>query len=185
MAIDEPPESALPALVTQDPTVGLARLEAERARTDADRARANRIPDPVLGVRFSEERGGNERLAGLTISIPLSGALRAAERDRSTARAHLLENRVSLVKQQQTQQRIELNTVRQSALTRARYLDTEYQARSAAASVLLRAYEAGDGDLITVSMAEREARRSNLGAVEARIDAWHAHALLTLYPDAE
>lgn len=50
---------------------------AKKAELSAARARADRIPDPTVGVYTASEAFRNERIVGLSLSIPLSGSYRS------------------------------------------------------------------------------------------------------------
>lgn len=52
--------------------------QARRAEAVADRARADRAPDPQIGFRAFSERGGEETGLGITFSIPIGGGARDA-----------------------------------------------------------------------------------------------------------
>ena len=69
------------AILEHNHELGVARAESARARIGASRADAERRPDPSIGVRMARERDGEERLLGVTLAIPLSGAGRRADAD--------------------------------------------------------------------------------------------------------
>lgn len=52
--------------------------QARRAEAVADRARADRAPDPTIGLRAFSERDGEETGLGITFSIPIGGSAREA-----------------------------------------------------------------------------------------------------------
>ena len=58
--------------------LGVARNETRRQHALASRAGHERTPDPSVGVQVARERGGEDRLVGAFVSIPLPGAARAA-----------------------------------------------------------------------------------------------------------
>jgi cobalt-zinc-cadmium efflux system outer membrane protein len=62
------------AVLQHNHELGLARAESARARISASRSDAERRPDPSIGVRMARERSGEERLLGVSLSIPLPGA---------------------------------------------------------------------------------------------------------------
>lgn len=67
----------------------LARLTAEQAQLSAQRARRNRLPDPTVGVEYSDEFGGQENSVMARISIPIGGRYRSATADRASSTASL------------------------------------------------------------------------------------------------
>lgn len=74
-------------LTEGDHGVRMARAEAEQARVRADRVALDERPDPTLGVHWSREQAGRERLVGVSVSLPLGGAGRAADRRQALAEA--------------------------------------------------------------------------------------------------
>jgi len=71
-------ESLRQAVVANSHEIEYAEEMARQAAAIADRARADRIPDPEIGVRLFSERGGEETGVGVTVSIPLGGGAREA-----------------------------------------------------------------------------------------------------------
>lgn len=68
----------------------IAAAEAESARMAAvaDRARADRMADPTIGLRLFSEFGGLERGAGVFVSMPLGGGHRRAIASEASAGAY-------------------------------------------------------------------------------------------------
>jgi len=66
------------AVVENSHEIGYVEDLALRAVATADRARADRIADPQLGLRVFSERDGDETGVGVTFSIPIGGAARDA-----------------------------------------------------------------------------------------------------------
>jgi len=66
------------SVVQNSHEIGYADDLALRAGAVADKARADRVPDPQLGLRVFSERGGDETGVGLTFSIPIGGGAREA-----------------------------------------------------------------------------------------------------------
>ncbi len=58
--------------------IAFAEANAKRATAVADRARADRFPDPQIGLRAFSERDGEETGIGVTFSIPIGGGAREA-----------------------------------------------------------------------------------------------------------
>lgn len=73
--------------------LGVARSESARARIQATRADAERRPDPSVGVHMANDRGGEEHIVGLTLSIPLPGEGRRADADMAVASAQASAHR--------------------------------------------------------------------------------------------
>ncbi len=58
--------------------IGYVDAQAKRAEAVAERARADRTPDPQFGFRAFSERDGEETGLGVTFSIPIGGSAREA-----------------------------------------------------------------------------------------------------------
>lgn len=74
-------------VVSRSHEIGAADREAARLGTLARRAQRDRIADPSLGLRMFSERGGQERGAGLMLSIPIGGGYRKAAAQEAGAQA--------------------------------------------------------------------------------------------------
>lgn len=82
-------------IIERSHEIAAANGQAERQSILAERARADRMADPSLGVRLFSERGGEERGAGLFVSLPLGGGhrralAREAEAQAGAARSELM-----------------------------------------------------------------------------------------------
>ena len=66
-----------------------AALEAERARLQLRRKKADRLPDPTFGVGLRNDFGGDETAVVATFSIPLGGQARRSRADEATAQARI------------------------------------------------------------------------------------------------
>lgn len=84
-----PPEISEPAdieslvglrerVLTNSHEIGYVDAQARRAEAVAERARADRSPDPQIGFRAFSERDGEETGLGITFSIPIGGRTREA-----------------------------------------------------------------------------------------------------------
>ena len=159
-------------LVSANHELLLAQAEAEKAGTHAQRVRADRMPDPSVGVRFSNERAGAEKVAGVYVAIPFSGAARSAASQQAAAeslwygdQAQIIEARLRVEAAalwQQTQQSVE-------SWQRAQRSQTHLQTY---ASMLTRGYQMGEGALNEVLLARRQALEAALIEVETWGRAW-------------
>jgi outer membrane protein TolC len=162
--------------------IHIARLLADRQAYLARRARLDRLPDPTLGLRTFNERGGEETGFGLTLSVPLGVARRSATADRQTAEAAAAEARwARMVREVGRIAETDVIAAR-AGLAAWRDAATAAQATELASGRIQRAYELGERDLADLLVARRqtfEAQRQELAA-RARANA----ALLKLALDA-
>lgn len=154
--------------------VKVAEHEAARQDATAKRAWADRIPDPSLGVRFFNERDGEERAVGLVFSMPLPGRYRRelASAERAQARARLRDVEVIrrvLVKDAHL--KVALAT---DAFNQWRAQHEAHEAMRAAASRTHRAWELGETGLAERLLAARRAREMAYQELGARASAHEA-----------
>ena len=170
----------------------LARAESQRARLVASRADAERTPDPSIGFHVGSDRGGEERLTGISLSIPFPGQARAANARRETALA-------SAAAQREAATMIRINA---EIATRFALADTAYeswrraedaaQRLEQAATLISRARTLGETGIGEVLLAQRQANEARLGANSTRLDALEARYRLYVdthqlwpYPDPD
>ncbi|MDD5297365.1 MAG: TolC family protein [Rhodocyclaceae bacterium] len=165
------PESWREAILAHNHELGMARAESLRARLEAQRSDKERMPDPTIGLRMGRERGGEEHVAGLTLSFPLPGAARdatgriaLAQADAATAREAAILRKVEA-----EAEALEQNVRAQHAA----WLDSKEAAerQGEAADMMARAYTLGEGSLADMLMARRLAFEARLSAQLARLTA--------------
>jgi outer membrane protein TolC len=158
----------------------MVRSERRIQKMLAQRSRADRLPDPTLGVRYSSEMGGNEKLAGVYLSIPLSFGLRSANAENAEYQAQIAGDRENAVRRR-------LDGDIYSAHTQAlSSYQIWLQAREAAVSIrqnadlISRAYSLGESSLSETLIARRLALESTLSESLMRLDANEARYRLLL-----
>jgi outer membrane protein TolC len=159
----------------------LARAQTQRARLLASRADAERTPDPTLGFHLGADRSGEERLSGISLSIPFPGPARSANARRATALAA-----ASAQQEAATLAKINAEIARTFASAQAAYeawqrADEAAQRIEQAAALTARARTLGEAALSDVLLAQRQAHEARLGATSARLDALEAR--YRLYAD--
>jgi outer membrane protein TolC len=130
--------------------LNLMRAERDRAALTAQRQRQDRMPDPTLGVYTSRERMGAERVLGVSVGIPFSGASRQYLATAAQADASAWEDRVR-------QAELELAVAFDRRWLSARDLTLSLQHMSAATQIqqtaaaqALRAYTLGESSMTDV-----------------------------------
>lgn len=181
-----PPELAQPRLpdesldtlgervIDRSHEIGAAQSEADRMGTLAQRAKADRIPDPSLGFRLFSERGGAEKGVGVLASIPLGGGYRKAAAGQASAEAGSARLELANVRRQvEATARADMSNAQtrqlvwqgmESAATRTR----------AAAERTKRGYDLGAVDLADLLYAERQANDARRAEILARGEARRA-----------
>lgn len=168
-----------------DAAAALVRQKDAEAR----RARADRLPDPVLGLRVLDEQGGREHALGVTLSIPLGTAYRGAAAAAVGADALAAEATLAGVRRDVAEgARLAVDAARSTHAIWQRQHEA-LTAAEASATKAQRAYALGEGSLTEVLAARRLAqdgalaeRRALVDAIEAvtrvEVDAherWHRH----------
>lgn len=169
------------ALVLDDNhELGMVQSETRIRQLLAQRSRAERIPDPTVGLRYSSEKEGEEKVAGVYVAVPLSFGLRGANAEIARHQAEIAQNREVAIRR-----RLEGDVY--AAYTQAvnNYMIWQ-QAQEAAHSVsetaelVARAYTLGENSLSDALNARRLALESGLAAGMAQLDANEARYRLLL-----
>ena len=154
----------------------IAALDADAARADAvaARSRADRLPDPTIGLRLLNDRDGNERALGVVFSIPIGGRYRSALVDIDAANASAAHGD-SLVMRRDIQREAE-QTVRLATRRREGWLAQQraLTASGEATRRIRRGWELGELALADWLLAERTHRQIALAEVTARVESERA-----------
>lgn len=193
-----PPTPEMPAadihvlrdlVIERSHEIRAAEGEAERLSVVARRAQADRVPDPTLGLRLFNERGGLEKGVGLSVSIPLGWEHRRAGAAKASAEASAAS--------------FDAATVRREILATADADLADVQTRFAAwasmqqsavstdtaAARTARGHAMGAIDIADLLYARRQASDTRRAETIARVDALRAVAKLlidshTIWSDA-
>lgn len=158
----------------------LVRVEVDRQRIVAQRADRDRYPDPTLGVFAASERGGNERIMGVSISIPLSGQTRQNTALAAQAQARSADERLALTEAGLTADLEARYASLTPLLDAAQALEEAARTQTLAAEKSLRAYQLGEHTMTELVQNRRLAADQTNAAEAARLDAFQAVALLYL-----
>lgn len=174
-------EAAWLMRVLEEADIIKARQAAwQRARLTSMRARADRVPDPVVGVFAASEARGRERLVGLSLTLPLGGAYRDQRSSQLAREADMAESAVEMARREVEQQARE--TWADASGSRERWQLSRQTAALAAdnARLIQRAYALGEADLQALLIARRQAGQSSMAALEAQVEAarWAARLLI-------
>ncbi len=149
--------------------------QAEQARARADRARAERLPDPTVALVYNNERDGRDRLLGLQVSIPLPGAARRAAGDQAAAAWQAASGRAEAtaleVRGEAQRRLIRAGLARQAAEQQA----LAGMRAADAAALVERAWRLGEASSAELIQARRGEAEAALAADAARLDAWEAY----------
>ncbi len=157
-----------------------AQEALRKAEATGARARAERRPDPTLGVFTASEAFRSERVVGLSLSIPLGGTYREqaafeAERQADVARAGV-DRETREIEVEVATQVVEAV----SSLERWRLAEQATAAAGDAARLTQRAYTLGEADLQTLLLVRRQSLDAVNAAASARADALRARYRLLI-----
>jgi outer membrane protein TolC len=180
------PEVPLPAMadarlsqlcdlvVVNSHMIAAAEAESARTATIADRAKADRMADPTIGMRLFSEFGGLERGAGVFVSMPLGGGHRRAVAAEASAAA-------SAARADEQLARFDVAETATADVTQARFRITSWQrareavaAQMAALEKLRRGHELGEIDLADLLLGERMVHDAFRREAESRTEAMRA-----------
>ena len=160
--------------------LGMVQAQNQVQQLLAARSRADQIPDPTLGMRYASEMGGNERVTGVYLTVPLSIGHRSAIARGAEQQAAIAADQEVFVKR-----RLEAD-IRAAHLQALKNYDTWQLAHKAAgamrsnAQMVARAYQLGEMSLSDSLVARRMALESSLTENLAQLDANEAHYRLLL-----
>ena len=160
--------------------LGMAQEQNHVQQLLAQRSRADQIPDPTVGMRYSHEMGGNEKVAGVYLSVPLSFGHRSATAEGVAQQAAISDDQTAFVKH-----RLERD-IYATHTQAVRSFETWQQAHDAAlamrsnAELIAKAYRLGESSLSDRLTAQRFALESSLTENLAQLDANEARYRLEL-----
>jgi len=167
-------------LLAQQPLLASAQAEVVLARQQLGRLESDRTADPTLGLRFAQERGGAERVLGLTVSMPFGGALRDSRVQAGGAALAAAEARLRGLQLQLAAEAQRLAAAPQQASTVLQRLQAAAFAAETSARLTERAQAEGESTLAELLQQQRQAGDSALAAALAAIDLHEARARLQL-----
>lgn len=188
--LPEPPLLEHPASEWADITVrssheiAIADYQAQQAEILAKRARADRMPDPTVGIRAIPEPLPNSRYQvrgiGVYFSIPIGGSRRAAIADQGAAQASVAEINLMRVKRESAALG-ERNAVNSESARRSwTSAKAAVEANQGAAERTQRGYTLGELDLAQTLLAVRQLNDARRAEIAARVQAWRTVTHLRL-----
>lgn len=160
--------------------LGMVQAQSQVQNLLAQRSRADQIPDPTVGLRYANEMGGNEKVSGIFLTVPLSIGHRSATAEGVEQQAAMAADQAAYVKR-----RLE-GDVYAAHLQAVKSFETWQQAHEAAqairsnADLVARAYTLGESSLSDSLSARRIALESSLAENLAQLDANEARYRLML-----
>ena len=157
-----------------------AEARLHRAELAASRTRADKLPDPTVGVFTSTEAFRNERVVGISLSIPLGGTVRDLRLQQA-----LLEAEIARAALDRARQGIEIDIAETHAdavggFERWRIAERGAEAARESARLTQRAYTLGEVDLQSLLLVRRQTLEALRAAGDARAEAlrWNYRLLI-------
>ena len=151
-----------------------------KAEFSADRARADRLPDPTVGVYTASEAFRKERIVGLSVSIPLSGTYRSERMLQALQEADAARAVVERQKRDEAAAVADAYVEATGSLARWRLAAQGLDSTRDSSRLTQRAYTLGEADLQTLLLARRQALDASTAAEQARVDALRTHYRLLI-----
>ena len=166
-------------LAESDP-IKVAEGLLKKAELSAARAKADRIPDPTVGVYTGSEAFRNERIIGLSLSIPLSGSYRSERMQQALQEAEAARAKVERQRRHEEAEVVEAYADATGGLERWRLASQGLSTTRDSARLTQRAYSLSEADLQTLLLARRQALEATTAAEQARVEAlrWHYRLLV-------
>jgi outer membrane protein TolC len=162
-------------ILAQSDELKVIQAQMQMAQAHAERARADKIPDPTLGGYTASEVGGNERLYGVMLSVPIPGGARDARNARAIAVLEVSRREVEF-----KQRELETAIAGAVATARGAYDSLQITNEGAAAmqenaALMQRAYALGEAELQDLLLARRQATAAMNNALQAQAAALQAY----------
>lgn len=158
--------------------IRIAKARIEKAKQQAERSRADLVPDPTLGIFTGSEAFGNERIIGLNATIALPGRHRALQAEKA-------QQTVALAEQSLENEKRQLMAEIEGGYAAARGNYDAWRAAEAATTatregteLTAKAYALGEAELQLLLQAQQQHLTSEEAALEARTHALRAYYLL-------
>ena len=150
--------------------VKIAEGLLKKAELTAARSKAERIPDPTVGVYTASEAFRSERVIGLSLSIPLSGSYRSERMQQALQEAEAARATVERQRREEEAQIVEAYVEAEGGLARWRLASQGLSTTRDSARLTQRAYSLGEADLQTLLLARRQALDASTAAEQARAE---------------
>jgi outer membrane protein TolC len=185
-ALSDPAEPMWPEarwrerIVAEADPLKTAKRLVRRAELTASRTRADKVPDPTVGVFTSSEAFRNERVIGISVSIPFGGTVRERRLQQSLQEAEVARAALDRARQGIEIEIAETHADAVGGLERWRIAERGAEAARESARLTQRAYALGEVDLQSLLLVRRQSLEALRAAGEARADAlrWNYRLLI-------
>ncbi|MDH0365143.1 TolC family protein [Comamonas aquatica] len=170
----------LERVLSQSDVMRVAEARAQKAALNADRIRADKVPDPTLGVFVGSEARRSERIVGMSISIPLSGTYRNERMLQALQETEVAHAQLDAKRRELDAEVAETYINATSSFERWRLSAEGLTAIQSNARLTQRAYTLGEVDLQGLLLARKQALEANISTEQARSEALRAQSRLLI-----
>ena len=160
--------------------LGMAQEQSRVQQLLAQRSRADQLPDPTVGVGYANEQGGNEKVTGVYLSVPLSFGQRSATAEGAAQQAAIAVNQEIFVKRRLEGDIYATHTQAVNSYNTWQQAHDAAQAIRSNAELVAKAYSLGESSLSDSLSARRFALESSMAENLAQLDANEARYRLLL-----
>ena len=160
--------------------LGMAQEQNHVQQLLAQRGRADKLPDPTVGVRYSNEFGGNEKVTGVYISVPFSFGQRSATAESVAQQAAIAADQEAFVKRRLESDIYATYTQAVNSYSTWQQAHDAGEAMRSNAELVAKAYSRGESSLLDSLTSRRFALESSLAENLAQLDANEARYRLLL-----
>lgn len=160
--------------------LGMAQEQNHVHQLLAQRSRADKLPDPTVGVRYSNEFGGNEKVTGVYISVPFSFGQRSATAEGVAQQAAIAADQEAFVKRRLESDIYAIYTQAVNSYSTWQQAHDAAQAMRSNAELVAKAYSLGESSLLESLSSRRFSLESSLAENLAQLDANEARYRLLL-----
>ena len=153
----------------------IAQGQLRKAELKASRAAADRIADPTVSLYTASEFFRQERIVGVSLSIPLGGTYRSERAQQALQEAETARAAVDRQRRELETAVAETHADAIGNLLRWQSAEKGRTASGENARLTQRAYSLGEADLQSVLLARRQSLEASRAALDARVEALRAN----------
>lgn len=167
-------------ILSESDELKIVQAQTQKIMMQQERVRLDKIPDPTFGVFTASEVGGQERITGISISIPIPSGQRSKRADIAV---HHSEKARQNLENTKRQLQAEIEGVIANAMGNYESFMIAEEGNLAmqnSAQLIQKAYSLGEVDLQSLLTATRLANSSSQNTLSAQVAAIKAYYLLLI-----
>lgn len=158
-------------ILAESDVLKAAQAQMRMAQAHAERARAEKTPDPTLGVFTASEVGGRERISGIMISIPIPGGARNLRSAKAAAALGVSYQEIEMKKRLLETEVASAIATADGAYESLQIANEGASAMQENATLMQRAYTLGEAELQAMLLSSRQATAARNNALQAQLTA--------------